>query len=58
MGGAAFSIDGVKYELPKNVGDDALHGGIVGFDKVTDQAIEYYRILRKRYKKSAVSFIL
>ena len=29
-----FSIDGTEYTLVRNVGADALHGGIKGFDKV------------------------
>ena len=28
-----FSIDGVEYTLEQNNGDNAIHGGIVGFDK-------------------------
>ena len=31
IGAAAFSIDGVKYELTKNHGDHILHGGIDNF---------------------------
>jgi aldose 1-epimerase len=29
-----FTLDGKKYELPKNDGPNTLHGGIKGFDKV------------------------
>jgi aldose 1-epimerase len=29
-----FSIDGVPYQIPPNNGDNALHGGPVGFDQV------------------------
>jgi aldose 1-epimerase len=29
-----FAIDGVKYTLAKNDGDNTLHGGIIGFNKV------------------------
>lgn len=28
-----FSIDGVEYQIPLNNGENALHGGPVGFDK-------------------------
>jgi aldose 1-epimerase len=30
----AFRLDGNTYHIPKNDGDNALHGGIRGFDKV------------------------
>ena len=29
-----FTLDGVKYKLAKNDGDNTLHGGIIGFNKV------------------------
>jgi aldose 1-epimerase len=28
-----FALDGVTYELPRNDGENSLHGGTVGFDK-------------------------
>jgi aldose 1-epimerase len=31
---ATFPLDGQTYQIPKNDGDNALHGGIRGFDKV------------------------
>lgn len=33
VGGAKFSLNGKKYELFKNDGDNSLHGGKIGFDK-------------------------
>jgi len=36
-----FSLDGVKYKLARNNGNNALHGGIKGFDKVVWDAKEY-----------------
>src|ERR1700726_2833818 len=30
----SFQLDGHTYSIPKNDGDNALHGGIRGFDKV------------------------
>lgn len=33
-----FSLDGVKYRLPRNNGPNTLHGGMKGFDKVLWQA--------------------
>ncbi|MEO1013074.1 MAG: aldose epimerase family protein [Bacteroidota bacterium] len=37
---ASFSLDGKKYPLAKNNGENHLHGGIHGFDKVIWQASE------------------
>jgi aldose 1-epimerase len=34
IGHAGFKLDGVAYTLPKNDGDNTLHGGTRGFDKV------------------------
>jgi aldose 1-epimerase len=33
IGGGKFSLDGKTYTLPKNNGENTLHGGIVGFSK-------------------------
>ena len=33
IGGGKFSLDGKTYTLPKNNGENTLHGGIVGFNK-------------------------
>jgi aldose 1-epimerase len=34
LGHAQFTLDGVLYKVPKNDGDNSLHGGARGFDKV------------------------
>ena len=39
IGGGQFSIDGKTYTLPKNNGNNTLHGGIVGFNKKVWKAI-------------------
>jgi len=36
-----FTLDGVKYALPKNNGPNTLHGGLRGFDKVFWQASSF-----------------
>jgi aldose 1-epimerase len=36
----SFQLDGKTYSIPKNDGDNTLHGGIVGFDKVVWTAHE------------------
>ena len=33
IGHAAFTLNGAAYKLPKNDGDNSLHGGTMGFDK-------------------------
>ncbi len=33
IGGAGFTLDGRRYELPRNDGDHNLHGGPHGFDR-------------------------
>src|SRR5882762_1689646 len=33
-----FQLDGHTYSIPKNDGDNALHGGPIGFDKVVWEA--------------------
>jgi aldose 1-epimerase len=34
----SFKLNGKTYQIPKNDGDNALHGGPIGFDKVVWQA--------------------
>lgn len=36
-----FILEGTKYHLAKNNGNNALHGGVRGFDKVVWDAVEY-----------------
>jgi aldose 1-epimerase len=33
IAGGTFQLDGKAYQVPKNDGDNALHGGIIGFNK-------------------------
>ena len=40
IGHAQFTLDGVLYKVPKNDGDNSLHGGTRGFDKVVWAARE------------------
>jgi len=36
-----FSLDGVTYKLSKNNGNNSLHGGVKGFDKIVWDAQEF-----------------
>jgi aldose 1-epimerase len=36
-----FTLDRVKYTLPKNDGQNTLHGGLIGFNKVIWEAKEF-----------------
>jgi aldose 1-epimerase len=38
IGNAQFTLNGKTYNLPKNDGDNTLHGGVKGFDKVVWKA--------------------
>ena len=40
IGGAEFEIDGKKYTLAANDGENHLHGGICGFDKKLWEVVE------------------
>jgi len=40
IGKGSFSLNGKQYTLPKNNGENTLHGGIKGFDKVVWKAQE------------------
>lgn len=34
IGGGCFKLDGKTYNLTKNIGNNQLHGGFIGFDKI------------------------
>ncbi len=38
IAGGTFTLDGVEHRVTKNVGNNTLHGGTTGFDKVVWQA--------------------
>ena len=38
---ARFQLDGKTYELARNNGENAIHGGLKGFDKVLWKAVEH-----------------
>ena len=40
IAGAKFELDGKTYQLSKNIGDNHLHGGNIGFDKKVWEARE------------------
>jgi aldose 1-epimerase len=44
---ARFTLDGTEYKLAANDGENALHGGLRGFDKVVWQASEFAEMGRR-----------
>jgi aldose 1-epimerase len=38
IGNASFELNGIEYKVTKNEGENQLHGGLKGFDKVVWQA--------------------
>ena len=40
IAGGRFTLDGVIYRIPQNDGENALHGGAKGFDKVIWEIVE------------------
>lgn len=49
IGGARFKLDGKEYQLAKNSGENSLHGGLRGFDKVLWEAEAKSGSLRLTY---------
>ncbi len=52
IGGARFTLDGHEYLLAKNDGENSLHGGFKGFDKVIWRAEAGDDSLKLRYLSS------
>ena len=52
IGNAKFSLDGKEYTLAKNDGENTLHGGKVGFDKVVWEA----EIVKRKKGGEALKF--
>jgi aldose 1-epimerase len=52
IGGAKFELEGKTYKLPKNDGENALHGGLKGFDKVFWQVEEIHTGLKFSYQST------
>ena len=53
IGGGAFSLDGVDYQLFRNDGGNSLHGGEIGFDKRVWAATESDGALELAYRSPA-----
>ena len=43
-----FTIDGKTYQVPKNNGENSLHGGTVGFDAFTEPAAELEQLAKAK----------
>jgi len=41
IGHAQFTLEGVTYKLPKNDGENSLHGGPQGFDNMSGLRVSY-----------------
>jgi aldose 1-epimerase len=50
-----FTLDGVEYRLATNNGENALHGGVKGFDKVVWNAKEFSQHSRRGVELSYLS---
>lgn len=50
---ASFEINGILYKVTKNEGENQLHGGVIGFDKVVWEA----EIIKKE-KTNVFSFVI
>lgn len=46
IAGGSFQLDGQIFQLAKNAGSSHLHGGIIGFDKVSTSCFKLFNYLQ------------